>query len=188
MARWLSPSPTPLAEWLWVKPTATGAIAPPIEVSAGMVAPALNNGGTNPAVTNAQASMVAPAVTVDTELDHVPAVVVASSMPVPSLSIKETTTVASASAAMVAPVVWKTIVAFPPPATFHLTGRVPSIPAGSGKFPSGVAFTLTGKVPTVSSVTPTTVTPGAATLTLSGVAPTLPTGPRFPYILDITLN
>lgn len=188
MARWLSPSPTPLAEWLWVKPTATGAIAPPIEVTVGMVTPALNNGGTNPAMTNAQASMVAPSITVDTQLDHSPVIVTAAAMPVPALLLTEATTKASATAVMVAPTVSKTVVAFPPSAAFVIAGKVPAIPVGTGKFPAAIALTLLGKVPTVSSVTPTAVQPAACSFTITGHAPTLPTGPRFPYQLPITLN
>lgn len=188
MGRWLSPSPTPLAEWLWVQSTATGAIVPIIEATAGMTPPILNNGAVDPALTTAQAGMAAPSVTVDTGLGSAPVLVATANMPAAGLELKETTTRATGTAAMRVPVVSKTVVCFPKNVTFTITGKVPSIPVGTGKFPSGASLTLTGRVPTVSSITPTTVTPTAASFTITGHAPALPTGPRFPYQLPITLN
>lgn len=189
MARWLSPSRTPLAEWLWVKPTATGAIVPVMSATAGMVAPTTNNGGVDPAAVTAGAVMPAPVIQVDTGTNTPPLLAAAALAPAPGLLTKETAPRATGSAAMIVPLVWKTIVCFPAPVTFTLSGKVPSIPPGSGRFPSAVALTISGKAPTVSSVTPTTVTPSAASFTITGKVPDEPTGPRFGnYTFPITLN
>jgi hypothetical protein len=187
-ARWLSPSRTPLADWLWVKPTATGAIVPLMEVAASMRAPFMNNGAVDPAVVTAGAVMPAPLIQVDTGPNLSPIFAAAARMPVPGLLMKETASKATASAVMLVPVVIKTVVSFPPAASFTLAGKVPALPTGSGLFPSASSLTISGKVPTVSSVTPTAVQPTAASFTLTGKVPDEPTGPRFPYQLPITLN
>lgn len=188
MARWLSATRTPLAEWLWVRPTATGAIVPLMEVSAAMAAPFMNNGAVDPAVITAGAVMPVPVIQVDTGPNGSPVFTASAVMPAPGLLTKEAAPRSPATAAMLAPVVIKTVVSFPPSAAFTLTGKVPAIPTGSGLFPSASSMAISGKVPTVSSVTPTAVQPTAASLTLTGKVPDEPTGPRFPYQLPITLN
>lgn len=189
MARWLSPPPTPLAEWLWVKPTAAGAIVPLIEVVAEMVTPTMNNGGVDPAVINALSAMPAPIIRVDTGTNAPPPLAATAQMPTSSLEMVQPISRGTATAAMVVPIVKKTVVCFPTPVTFTLSGKVPTLPIGSGKFPSTVSLTITGHAPSVSSVTPTAVQPTAASFTITGTAPTFPTGPRFGnYTFPITLD
>lgn len=188
MARWLSPSLTPQAEWLWVQSTATGAIVPLIEASAGMAPPFLNNGAADPPVSTIQAGMFEPSIQVNTGLDAAPVFTAAGLMPAPNPEVTETSPRNVTTARMIVPVVSKTVVCFPKVLALKLVGKVPAIPVGAARFPSAASFTIAGKVPTVSSVTPTTVTPSAVSFTITGKVPALPTGPRIPYIIPITVQ
>lgn len=180
MARWLSPSPTPLAEWLWVRPTATGAIVPTMTAAAEMDAPILNNGAVEPDVMTASADLWAPDITSTTAVGTNEPFGTAG-MQNPVVKVAETAPHLALAGGMEVPTVWKTVVSYPKTPILKLTGKVPTIQNGKGVFPTGVSFALTGRVPTIINGTATTVQPGGASLTLTGSVPAKPGGiPVFP--------